>query len=62
MEEIAIAGIILGIVALALWIYGIYDILKGSISGSGNKIFWLIIVIFFPIIGVLLYFLIGKNR
>lgn len=61
MEEFALALIILGIITLALWIYGIYDVLKGSVSGNTSKILWLIVIIIFPIVGVILYFLLGKD-
>lgn len=61
MEEFALALIILGIITLALWVYAIYDILKGSIAGDPKKIMWLIIVIILPILGVILYFLLGKD-
>lgn len=53
--------LIIALLTIALWIYGIADIFGGAIQGKGSKIIWLIIVIFFPIIGVILYFLFGKQ-
>lgn len=32
-----------------------------SVTGS-NKIVWLLVVIFLPVIGFILYFLIGRNQ
>lgn len=61
MEEFGIALLILGVVALGLWIYAIADIVKGAFSGSGSKILWLVVVIIFPIIGALVYLFIGKK-
>lgn len=61
MEEFAIAIIILGIITLALWIYAFYDIFRGSIAGNPKKIMWLVIVLLLPILGVILYFLLGKD-
>lgn len=61
MEGLGWTALILGLLALGLWIYAILDIVRGSLSGSGNKVLWLIIVIFFPILGALLYLLIGKR-
>lgn len=54
--------IILGVIALVLWIYAIANIVSGSIQGQGRKIFWLIVVIFFPIVGALLYLLFGSKK
>lgn len=61
MEEFAIAIIILGFITLALWIYAIYDIFKGSLAGDPKRIMWLVIVLLLPILGVILYFLLGKD-
>ena len=61
MEETMIIFLVLGIIALILWIYAILDIVKGTFKGSGSKMLWLIVVIFFPIVGALLYLLIGRK-
>ena len=61
MESLGWVALILGILALGLWIYAILDIVRGSLSGSGNKVLWLIVVIFFPILGAIIYLLIGKK-
>ena len=53
--------LILFLVALALWIFAIYDIVKGTFKGSGSKALWLVVVIFFPIIGALLYLIFGRR-
>lgn len=57
--EIIILGFIL--LPLLLWIIALVDILKSEFTGS-NKIVWLLVVIFFPVIGFILYFLIGKQQ
>jgi hypothetical protein len=61
MESLGWTVLILSLLALGLWIYAILDIVRGSLQGSGNKILWLLIVIFFPIVGALLYLVIGKK-
>lgn len=62
MEELLWIILILGIVAVGLWIWGLADILKGTFRGNGSKMLWLVVVIFFPIIGVILYLLFGRRR
>ncbi|HAD96205.1 MAG TPA: hypothetical protein DCG19_02305 [Cryomorphaceae bacterium] len=61
METLGWTLLILGLITVALWIYAIADILKGSLDGQGSKILWLVIVLFFPIVGVVLYFLVGRR-
>lgn len=61
MESLGWTALVLSLIALGLWIYAILDIVRGSLDGSGNKILWLIVVIFFPILGALLYLLMGKK-
>lgn len=49
------------IVSFVLWIYCMVDILKNSFANN-NKIVWLLIVVFVPFIGSILYLTIGKNQ
>lgn len=51
-------GFLLGIL---LPIFAIIDILRSRIR-ENDKIIWIIIIIFIPILGSILYFLLGKNR
>lgn len=52
---------ILGLVHLALWIWALIDILGSSMT-AGNKILWLLVVLLLPVIGLIIYFLIGRGR
>ena len=61
METLGWTLLILGLITVVLWIYAIADILKGSLDGQGSKILWLIVVLFFPIVGVVLYLLVGRK-
>lgn len=44
-----------------LIILALIDILKSEFSGV-NKVVWVLVVIFLPFIGTMLYFIIGKNQ
>jgi hypothetical protein len=46
---------------LILWIWALVDCLKSEFKGS-NKIVWVIVIIFFPVVGPILYFLIGRGQ
>jgi uncharacterized membrane protein YhaH (DUF805 family) len=51
---LALSGIILTIMALI-------DILKSEFKGN-DKIVWVLVVLFFNLIGAILYFTIGKKQ
>ncbi|MBI1367727.1 MAG: hypothetical protein GC162_03645 [Planctomycetes bacterium] len=51
---------ILGIVYLILVIIALIDIIKGSMD-STKKLIWVLVTIFVPYVGAILYFLIGKK-
>ncbi len=53
-------GGILGLLVLTLDIIAIIDVLKSSMD-TGKKAFWIILILVLPVIGMALYFLIGKK-
>ncbi len=44
-----------------LYVYILIDILKHEFTGY-NKIIWILVLIFFPILGALLYLIIGRTQ
>jgi len=54
-----IVGII--IIPCIFWFWALIDILKNEFIGS-NKVIWLLLVIFIPVLGFVLYFLIGRKQ
>ena len=50
-----------GAVVLILDIIAIVSILKSS-ADSGTKLLWIVLVILLPVIGMVLYFLMGPGR
>ena len=44
-----------------LYIYILIDILKHEFTGY-NKIIWLLVIIFFPVLGAILYLVFGKSQ
>jgi len=52
---------IFGIVVLILDIIALFDILGGR-GSAGHKLLWFLVVFFLPVIGMVIYFLIGKNK
>ena len=56
-----VGGGILAIGCLAAWIWALIDILKNDFSGP-NKLVWLLLVIFLPLVGVICYYFIGTKQ
>ena len=46
---------------LAFIILALVDILKNEFEPHSNKLVWLLVVLFMPLIGSILYFIIGRN-
>lgn len=51
---------LLGIIILVLDIVAIISVVAGS-SSVGRKVLWVLIILLLPVIGVILYFLIGRS-
>jgi len=54
-------GGLIGLVVLVLDIIAILDAVKSSLD-TGKKVLWIIVILVLPIIGMVLYFLIGKKK
>ncbi|MDI6855146.1 MAG: PLDc N-terminal domain-containing protein [Deltaproteobacteria bacterium] len=50
-----------GVIVFIVDVVAIITVLRGPAS-TGRKILWILAIIFFPVIGVILYFLIGRSR
>jgi len=54
-------GALIGLVVLVLDIVALVDVIKSSVD-TGKKVLWVILILVLPIIGMVLYFLIGKKK
>ncbi|MGY6558775.1 MAG: PLD nuclease N-terminal domain-containing protein [Nitritalea sp.] len=51
----------LGIIGLAIYVYTLYDVLTRNFNNGTDKIIWLLVVIFLPLLGTILWFLVGRS-
>ena len=51
---------ILGLIILILDIVAILSVVGGT-SPLGRKVLWIVIVLLFPVLGVIIYFLVGQS-
>lgn len=49
------------LISIGLFIYSLIDILKSSFENN-NKLIWILVVLFVPILGSILYLFIGKKQ
>lgn len=54
-------GGILGLIVIVLDIIAIIDIVKSSFE-TGKKLLWILLVVLLPLVGMILYFLVGKKK
>lgn len=52
----------LAIVPLILTLYCIFDISRSKFNDPLNKVVWMLIVLFVPIIGSILYLAVGRSQ
>ena len=52
---------IIGLLILVLDVIAIIDVFKSSMD-SGKKALWLILILILPVVGMILYFLIGTKQ
>lgn len=55
------AELLVVLILVVPWLFAVLDILKSEFTGS-NKLVWLLVATFAPIIGPLLYLLLGRKQ
>jgi hypothetical protein len=53
---------IVAILCLILWIWALVDCLQNSSLQGTEKLIWVIVIIFVPFLGSILYLLIGRKK
>jgi len=53
--------LVMSLIIVPLWVIALVDILKNEFKGN-DKLIWLIVAIFLPVIGALCYFFIGRKQ
>lgn len=53
--------LILFVLALVLWLWALIDIARSRFKKPAYKILWILAILFFPILGSILYFMLKKE-
>ncbi|MFZ5801606.1 MAG: PLDc N-terminal domain-containing protein [Candidatus Omnitrophota bacterium] len=54
-------GGILGLIVLVLDIWAIVEVVKSSLT-MGMKILWIVLILVLPVLGLILYFFLGRKK
>lgn len=54
--------VVFGVFGLILPLIALIDILRSDFKNNNDKIIWVLVVLFFNILGSLLYFIIGRKQ
>lgn len=52
---------LLGSIIFVLDLFAIFSLLVGY-GSTGHKVFWVVMILLLPVIGMLLYYLIGRSQ
>ncbi|MGC4033609.1 MAG: PLD nuclease N-terminal domain-containing protein [Tepidisphaeraceae bacterium] len=55
-------GGIIGLLCFALWIWALVDAIQNPALDSNGRLIWVLVIIFLPFIGSILYLVIGRNK
>lgn len=54
-------GLMLGLAIFALWVWALVDIIRSTFSDIAVKVVWFLLVFFLPLVGFILYVILGKS-
>ena len=54
-------GLMLGLAIFALWVWALVDIIRSTFSDIAVKAVWFLLVFFLPLVGFILYVILGKS-
>ncbi|REG83611.1 PLDc N-terminal domain-containing protein [Algoriphagus antarcticus] len=52
----------LGAIGLIIYVFTIFDVVSGKFTNPNDKLIWVVIVVLVPLVGAILWFLIGRGK
>lgn len=50
------------IIPVGIWLWALVDLLRSNFTNQINKLIWLILIVFLPILGVPLYYFLAEGQ
>ena len=57
-----VIGGIISLAGFVFWLWMLVDAIKNRSLTDGEKVVWVLVIIFLPVLGSILYFFIGKPK
>ena len=61
MDVFTVSLIVLLVLSIVLWVWAVYDLRKSRIA-TNSKLVWLVVLLFLPMIGPMVYFQMIKKQ
>ena len=59
---IGLGAVLLGLAAFGAWVWMLVHAVTNRGLSDGEKILWVLLIVFLPLLGVILYFFIGRPK
>ena len=59
---IGLGAMLLGLAAFVAWVWMLVHAITNRGLSDGEKILWVLLIVFLPLLGVILYFFIGRPK
>ena len=59
---IGLGAVLIGLAAFVVWVWMLVHAVTNRGLSDGEKILWVLLIVFLPLLGVILYFFIGRPK
>lgn len=60
--EIVLVSLLFLVIPLIIIAWALIDVLRSNFQNDSNKIIWVLVILFLPFLGSILYFIIGRKQ
>ncbi|RPD46694.1 PLDc_N domain-containing protein [Paracnuella aquatica] len=53
---------VLSLLLIVLWAAALWDVVRSQFANANDKLVWVLVVLFAPVLGMLFYFLAGRKN
>lgn len=61
-QEIFLVALLFLVLPLIIIAWALIDVLRSDFQNDSNKIIWVLVILFLPFLGSILYFIIGRKQ
>jgi uncharacterized integral membrane protein len=53
---------VLTLILIILWVFALWDVVQSNFANANDKLIWVLVVLFAPVVGMLFYFIAGRKN